>query len=135
MINAMRAALRESRLTPQQVGHLHAHGLGTRTGDAEEASAIRTVFGERADTLPVTAAKSYFGNLGAGSGVIELIASALALKNKQLFGVLNYQTSDPDCQLNVVRSSVDPGDTFLNLSVTPQAQASCVIVQRLGSVS
>lgn len=132
MANAMRAALRESRLTPQHVGHLHAHGLGTRTSDAEEAGAIREVFDERADTVPVTAAKSYFGNLGAGSGVAELIASTLALKNQQLFGVLNYETPDPDCRLNVVRSSADPGGSFLNLSVTPQGQASCVLVRRFG---
>ena len=132
MVNAMRAALRESRLTPQGLGHIHAHGLGTRTGDVEEAGAIREVFGERGDSVPVTAAKSYFGNLGAGSAVAELIASTLALKNKQLFAVLNYETPDPECRLNVTRTASDPGDSFLNLSVTPQGQASCVLVRRFG---
>jgi 3-oxoacyl-[acyl-carrier-protein] synthase II len=132
LTNAMRATLREARLAPNQVGHIHAHGLGTRCDDADEARAIRDVFAERADTIPVTAAKSYFGNLGAGSGVVELIASTLALKNQRLFPVLNYETPDPECRLNVVRSSVDPGDCFLNLSVTPQGQASCVLVRRFG---
>jgi 3-oxoacyl-[acyl-carrier-protein] synthase II len=130
LANTMRAALREGRLMPSQVGHIHAHGLGTRCGDAQESKAIRDVFAEQADSTPVTAAKSYFGNLGAGSGVVELIASTLALKNNQLFATLNYHTPDPECRLNVVRSSVDPGDSFLNLSVTPQGQASCVLVRR-----
>jgi 3-oxoacyl-[acyl-carrier-protein] synthase II len=132
LTNAMRASLREARLTPNQVGHIQAHGLGTRRGDAEEARAVREVFGEHADRVPVTAAKSYFGNLGAGSGVVELIGSTLALKNEQLFPVLNYETPDPECRLNVVRSLTDPGECFLNLSVTPQGQASCVLVRRFG---
>ena len=133
LANAMRAALGEARLGPDRIGHLHAHGLGTRRGDAEEARAVREVFGSHADKTPVTAAKSYFGNLGAGSGIVELIASTLALGRKQLFPVLNYATPDPDCRLDVVRRwPGDPGDTCLSLSVTPQGQASCVVVRRWG---
>jgi 3-oxoacyl-[acyl-carrier-protein] synthase II len=130
LANAMRATLREAALAPDQIGHIHAHGLGTRRGDAEEAGAVRGIFGERADAIPVTAAKSYFGNLGAGSGVVELIASTLALRNNRLFSVLNYETPDPECRLNVVRAPTDAGDCFLNLSVSPQGQASCVLVKR-----
>ncbi|HVX10523.1 MAG TPA: beta-ketoacyl-[acyl-carrier-protein] synthase family protein [Pirellulales bacterium] len=130
LANCLRAALREARLSPDQVGHIHAHGLGTRQSDAEEARAICEVFGDQADRVPVTAAKSFFGNLGAGSGLVELIASLLALGNRHLFPVLNYETPDPDCRLNVVRGGAgSPGDSFLNLSVTPQAQASCVLVR------
>jgi 3-oxoacyl-[acyl-carrier-protein] synthase II len=131
LANSMRAALREARLKPEEVGHIHAHGLGTRLGDADEARAVREVFADHSDRVPVTAAKSYFGNLGAGSGMVELIASALALGRRQLFPVLNYETPDPECRLNVVHGSpCESGDTFLNLSVTPQAQASCVLVRR-----
>ncbi|MEX2559854.1 MAG: beta-ketoacyl-[acyl-carrier-protein] synthase family protein, partial [Pirellulales bacterium] len=99
LANAMRGALREAGLSPREVGHLHAHGLGTRVSDAEESRAIREVFGSHADHLPVTAAKSYFGNLGAGSGIIELIASTLALSRGRLFPILNYETPDPDCPI------------------------------------
>jgi 3-oxoacyl-[acyl-carrier-protein] synthase II len=130
LANAMRAALREAGVAPDRIGHIHAHGLGTRRGDAEEARAIREVFGEQAETVPVTAAKSYFGNLGAGGGVVELIASTFALLNNRLFPVLNYETPDPECRLNVVRTASDAGNCFLNLSVTPQGQASCVLVRR-----
>ena len=131
LANSMRAALREARVTPEQVGHIHAHGLATRKCDVEEASAVRAVFGEAADRVPVTAAKSFFGNLGAGSGIVELIASLLALGHRQLFPVLNYQTPDPECRLRIAAgSAADPGDSCLNLSVTPQGQASCVLVRR-----
>ena len=66
MQNALRAVLRFAGKTIDDVGHLHAHGLSTRTSDAEEARAIQVVFAERRVPLPVTAAKSYFGNLRAG---------------------------------------------------------------------
>lgn len=131
LVNCMRAALREAQLSAGTLGHIHAHGLGTRQGDKEEAGALRQVLGADSGKVPVTAAKSYFGNLGAGSGVVELIASALALKHNLLFPVLNFETPDPDCELNVAQGSpASPGDSFLNLSITPQAQASCVIVRR-----
>jgi len=134
LANAMRAALRDAGATPGDVGHVHAHGLGTRTCDSDEARAIREVFGPRADSLPVTAAKSYFGNLGAGSGLVELIASSLALEHGSLFPILNYETPDPECPIAAVTNSgVPSGGSFLNLSVTPQGQASCVMVRRFFS--
>ena len=119
-------------MSPEEVGHIHAHGLSTRSCDIDEATAIREVFGESADRVPVTAAKSYFGNLGAGSGMIELIASLLSLANEKLFPILNYETPDPQCQIAAVGPAsnvVSPGSSFLNLSVTPQGQASAVLVQ------
>ena len=131
LANSMRAALREAGLSPTEIGHIHAHGLGTRQGDLLEAAAIREAFKGHAEKVPVTAAKSYFGNLGAGSGLVELIASTLALGRQHLFPVLNCDTPDPECGLNIVHGSPGkPGDCFLNLSVTRQAQASCVIVRR-----
>lgn len=131
MTNAMRSSLGDAGLKPEGVGHIQAHGLGTRTCDADEARAIIQVFGSRARPVPVAAPKSYFGNLGAGSGMVELIAGTLALIEQRLFTVLNYDTPDPACPLAVVRSGdVPAGDSLLNVNVTPQGQASCVLVQR-----
>jgi 3-oxoacyl-[acyl-carrier-protein] synthase II len=132
LANVMRAALRGAEMSTNEIGHIHAHGLSTRSCDIDEAKAIREVFGEAADRVPVTAAKSYFGNLGAGSGMIELIASLLALSNEKLFPILNYETPDPQCQIAAFgpgSNSTAPGSSFLNLSVTPQGQASAVLVQ------
>ncbi len=129
LANAMRAALRDAGMAPDEVGHVNAHGLSTRTCDEEEAKAIRAVFGER--RVPVTAAKSYFGNLGAGSGAVELIASVLSLLHDELFPTLNYETPDPACPVAVVvERGTKPGDSFLTIGVTPQGQASCLAIKR-----
>lgn len=129
--NAVRQALQMAQMEPREIGHIHAHGLATQTCDAEEAQALREVLGDQADSIPVTAAKSYFGNLGAASGLVELTASVLALHHGQLFRTLNYQTPDPACPLNVTRTSDAPaGDSFLNINVTPQGQAAAVLVRK-----
>jgi 3-oxoacyl-[acyl-carrier-protein] synthase II len=131
MANVLHATLRSAGAAPADVGHLHAHGLSTRTCDADEARAVQEVFGGRETPLPVVAAKSYFGNLGAGSGMVELIASLLSMQHGRLFPILNYATPDPECPVAAVRSNgVPPGPSFINLSVTPQGQASAVMVQR-----
>ncbi len=125
----MRAALRDAKLEPENVGHINAHGLATKERDADEARAIREVFGPLADKVPVVALKSYFGNLGAGSGAVELIASVLALREGRLPRTLNYETPDPACGLAVTRDDKTPaGNSFLNLSVTPQGQAAVLCV-------
>jgi 3-oxoacyl-[acyl-carrier-protein] synthase II len=129
LARAIRAALRDAGLSPSEIGHINAHGLGTKGRDADEARAIREVFGAAADKTPVVASKSYFGNLGAGSGAVELIASVLALREGRLPRTLNYDTPDPECALNVVANDrTSAGRSFLNLSVTPQGQAAVLCV-------
>ncbi len=126
--NVAKSALETSGLTPEQIGHVNAHGLGTPKCDAQEARAIHSIFG---DQKPVTAIKSYTGNMGAGSGIIEIISSLLAMEHGHLPKTLNYDRPDPECPINVVNNdSTEPGDTFLNLNVSPQGQASSVIVKR-----
>jgi 3-oxoacyl-[acyl-carrier-protein] synthase II len=122
---AMKSALRDAGRTPADVGHINSHGLGTTDRDADEARAIRAVFGAKADDVPVTALKSYFGNLGAGGGVVELIASVLSLRNGRLPRVLNFKTADPNCPVKVAADDGSTaGKSFLNLTVTPQGQAA-----------
>lgn len=129
--NVVRACLADAGLNAESLGHIHAHGLSTRSCDAEEARAIRAALGKQAGHVPVTAAKSYFGNLGAGSGVVELVASVLSLRQGKLFPVLNYGTPDPECPISVCQSAdVHSGSNFINLNVTPQGQASGVLVGR-----
>jgi len=130
MRNALVAALQNSGVTVDEIGFLNAHGLSTRTGDIEEARAIGHVFGDRSKPLPVTAAKSYFGNLGAGSGLVELVAGVMALRHRRVFPILNYEDPDPECPIvGVSNGGADPGTSFVNLSVTPQGQASALVVR------
>ena len=124
---AIRAARSAADVKPDEIGHVNAHGNSTREDDPIEARAIRETLGD----VPVTAPKSYFGNLGAGSGLIEMISSVLAMKNRRLFKVLNYDTPDPSCPLAICRTETDPGGSFLNVNVSPQGQASAVMVRRV----
>ncbi len=127
---AIQQALRQAQLEPNQVGHIHAHGIATRTGDLEEAQALSDVFGPDSQ-VPVTTAKGHLGNLGAGGGVVELVASLLAFQHDRLWPVLNYQEPDPQCPLPVVQDDqTSPGAVVLNVNVTHQGQASCLIVHR-----
>jgi 3-oxoacyl-[acyl-carrier-protein] synthase II len=129
--NVLARGLESARLRPDDVGHINAHGLSTRRCDAEEAQAIAEVFGTRRSPVPVAAAKSYFGNLGAASGLVELIASVLALRHDRLFRTLNYETPDPECPVTVIAADdAPPGDSFISTSISPQGQASAVVVRR-----
>ena len=77
------------------------------------------------------ALKSYMGNLGAGGGTVELIASLLAMQSGKLFPVLNCDNRDPACDINVVTGTDTPaGDSVLNTNVTMQGQASAIMVRR-----
>ncbi len=99
---AMRAALAQARLSPQDVDYINAHGTGTQANDTTETRAIRAVFGEHADALAVSSTKSMHGHaLGAG-GAIELVAVLGALVHGVLPPTINYLEPDPACDLDVV---------------------------------
>jgi 3-oxoacyl-[acyl-carrier-protein] synthase II len=130
LATALSSVLRITDVPPESLGHVQAHGLGTQSCDSDEAQAIARVLGTRSDPIPVAAAKSYFGNLGAGSGMVELIAGVLAIRHGRLFPVLNYETPDPACPISVaVGGEVEAGKSFVNLCVTPQGQASAAIIR------
>jgi len=125
--NVIDQALSAAGMTADEIGHVNAHGVSKIETDVAEARAIQKVFGS---DKPVVALKSYTGNMGAGSGAVELISSLEALRKGTLFQTLNYDTPDPDCDISVTNSSDIPsGNSFINLSVTPQGQASAVIVK------
>jgi 3-oxoacyl-[acyl-carrier-protein] synthase II len=111
--------------------HIHGCGKSEIEGDASEAAGIRDAFGDA--NLPVTAAKSYFGSLGAGSGSIEIIASCLALEHDQLFPVLNTQNPDPRCPIRLAQPSDPPGSAFAHLAYSSQGQACGIVVQKFVS--
>jgi len=130
---AMRRALDMAGLAPGDLSHIHAHGAGTTVGDREEAAAMREVLGPAAETIPTVAAKSHFGNLGGGSGLVECVASLLAARHGELFPLLNYETPDPDCRIRAARRGDPAGTVFLSSAVTPQGQAGSVLIRGLAS--
>ena len=127
--NALRSAL--GNADPSTIGHLHAHGLGTKEGDQQEAAAIAEVFGDIAQQPPVTTAKGHFGNLGAGSGMVEMIASVLSLGG-ELFPIRNLTQLDSDCPIHACQGAgVSAGDSFINVNITPQGQATAIRIQSI----
>jgi 3-oxoacyl-[acyl-carrier-protein] synthase II len=123
---AIRAACERAGLTPDEVGHVNAHGVSTVPMDRAEARAIAAELGD----VPVTATKSSFGHLGAGGGTVELVASLLGLERGVVPATLNYQTPDPECPVNVVHGQPLPGRPAtavkVNLSSTGQAVAVAI---------
>jgi 3-oxoacyl-[acyl-carrier-protein] synthase II len=99
---AMREALRDARLSPQDVQYINAHGTSTPLGDEAETKAIKDVFGEHARRLAVNSTKSMIGHTLGASGGIELIATVLSLKYGVLHPTINYRTPDPACDLDYV---------------------------------
>jgi 3-oxoacyl-[acyl-carrier-protein] synthase II len=132
LAQAMRAALRSANLRPDEIGHINAHGVGIKEVDAAEAQAILDVFGDDwGRKIPVTAAKSFLGNAGAGSGTLELAASLVGLAHGVIPATLNYDTPDPECPLNVVHGApqATTNRVVLKVNVTRMGQASAAIVE------
>jgi nodulation protein E len=99
---AMRAALREGGLEPEQVGYINAHGTGTPGNDPTETRAIREVFGAHADKIPVSSTKSLHGHALGAAGALEAIATILALHHGILPPTANYNERDPECDLDYI---------------------------------
>ncbi len=113
---AMRAALRDARLAPTEVGYINAHGTSTPYNDKFETQAIRRVFGEHAGRLAVSSTKSMTGHLLGAAGGIEAIATLLAIHNGLLPPTINYETPDPDCDLDYVPNHVRKQEVEVALS-------------------
>jgi 3-oxoacyl-[acyl-carrier-protein] synthase II len=99
---AMRAALRDAGVAPADVGYINAHGTSTPYNDRFETLAIKRVFGDHAHRLAVSSTKSMTGHLLGAAGGIEAIATLLAIHNGVLPPTINYETPDPDCDLDYI---------------------------------
>lgn len=99
---AMRAALRDAKLAPEEIGYINAHGTGTLANDIAETAAIRAVFGAHADRLPVSSTKSMHGHALGAAAAIECMAAALALRDGILPPTANFNEPDPQCDLDVI---------------------------------
>jgi 3-oxoacyl-[acyl-carrier-protein] synthase II len=99
---AIRLAIQDGRLTPEDVDYINAHGTSTPANDSNETSAIKSALGERAQQIPVSSTKSMTGHLLGGSGGIEAVAAVLAIQHRLVPPTINYQNPDPACDLDVV---------------------------------
>lgn len=99
---AIRAALADAHLAPDQIDHINAHGTSTPLGDIAETRAIKRVFGDHAKRLAISSTKSSVGHLLGASGGLEIIATALALRNHVVPPTINLHNPDPQCDLDYV---------------------------------
>jgi 3-oxoacyl-[acyl-carrier-protein] synthase II len=101
---AMRAALKDAEIRPEEVGYVNAHATSTPAGDGNESQAIEAVFGEHAlsHTLKISGTKSMTGHLLGGAGGLEAGITVLALVNQQLPPTMNLENPDPECRLDYV---------------------------------
>lgn len=115
-IRAMRWALQDANITPDDVDYINAHGPSTPLGDAIETQAIKTLFGERAYQIPVSSTKSMVGHTFAGAGAIEALACVKSIETGYIHHTINYQTPDPRCDLDYVPNRARPHPVNIALS-------------------
>ena len=101
-VRAIRGALRDARLDPQDIGYINAHGTGTAANDKTECAAVTEVFGAHAPALMMSSTKSMHGHLIGGTGAVELLACLMALRDGVIAPTIGYEQPDPNCALDVV---------------------------------
>jgi len=99
---SMKAALENANLTITDIGYINAHGTSTPLNDKSETAAIRTIFGEQAYKIPISSTKSMTGHLLGASGAVEAVACVMAIREGMLPPTINYETPDPECDLDYV---------------------------------
>ena len=97
---AMRLALQEAQVTPEQIGYINAHGSSTPLNDKTETLAIKKVFGEQAYAIPISSTKAMHGHAFGATGAVETAICSLAFQHHYLPPTINYVTPDPECDLN-----------------------------------
>lgn len=107
-VRCMRAALDDAGLKPEDIGYINAHGTSTDLNDLYETQAIKTVFGEYAYRLPISSTKSMTGHLLGAAGGVEAIITLLAMEHGLLPPTINYETPDPECDLDYVPNQARP---------------------------
>jgi len=98
----MRAAIKDAKLSTDDIGYVNAHGTSTPIGDVIETRALKRVFGERAKKVPISSTKSMTGHLLGGAGGLEAGISVLALRDQILPPTINLENPDPECDLDYV---------------------------------
>ena len=112
----MKAALKDARLTPEQIQYVNAHGTSTPIGDVIETRALKRVFGEYAKKVAVSSTKSMTGHLLGGAGGLEAGISVLALREQILPPTINLESPDPECDLDYIPNVARKADVDYALS-------------------
>jgi len=130
---AMRTALQNAGAKIEDVNYINAHGTSTKLNDTCETKAIKMVFGEHAYKIPISSTKSMIGHSITAAGAIETVASVLIMNKGIIHPTINYETPDPECDLDYVPNVARPAqvNVCLNNSFGLGGENCCLVLKRL----
>jgi 3-oxoacyl-[acyl-carrier-protein] synthase II len=128
----MKMALRSAGMDPEAISYINAHGTSTPQGDICETSAIKTVFGDHAKKLCVSSTKGATGHMLGAAGAIEMTVCTLALRDQKVPPTINYETPDPECDLDYVPNQARdiPVQAIMNNSFGFGGHNACVVAKK-----
>jgi 3-oxoacyl-[acyl-carrier-protein] synthase II len=129
---AMKSALQNAGVTPDEVDYINAHGTSTRLNDVSETRAIKMVFGERAYKIPISASKSMFGHMITAGGAVESIGAIMTLNHGIIPPTIHYETPDPECDLDYVPNTARKAEVNICLkdSFGLGGQNCCLVIKK-----
>lgn len=116
VIRSMKRAILSAEIEPQSIDYINVHGTSTPLGDISETLAIKKLFGKHAYKLAISSTKSMTGHLLGAAGGIEAVISILAIRDQILPPTINYETPDPECDLDIVPNTARPSEINYALS-------------------
>ncbi len=130
---AMRTALQNAKVRIVEVDYINAHGTSTKLNDSCETKAIKMVFGEHAYRIPISSTKSMIGHSITAAGAVESIAAILVMNKGIIHPTINYQTPDPDCDLDYVPNAARPAqvNVCLKNSFGLGGENCCLVLKRV----
>jgi len=134
---AIKAAIGDAAISPEEIDYINAHGTGTQLNDKTETEAIKLALGRHAYHVPVSSNKSMIGHLACAAGAIEAVASVLTLLHGVAPPTINYRTPDPECDLDYVPNTARKVkvETVLSNSFGMGGQNCCLILKKVGGSS
>lgn len=129
---AMKWALQDAKINPSEIDYINAHGSSTLLNDLTETRAIKSVFGQNAYEIPISSTKSMLGHAMGASGALEAIACTLAIQDGWIPPTINYQTPDPDCDLDYVPNQARQVEVAATLSNSfgLGGQNACLVLKK-----
>jgi 3-oxoacyl-(acyl-carrier-protein) synthase len=125
-------ALQDAGISPGDIGYINAHGSSTPKNDTAETQAIKTVFEDRAYRIPISSTKSMLGHAMGAAGVLEALVCTLTLVTGKIHPTINYNTPDPECDLDYVPNVARDQNVEIALSNSfgLGGQNACLILKR-----
>jgi 3-oxoacyl-[acyl-carrier-protein] synthase II len=132
-ILSMKKAIEDAGINPSDIEYINTHGTATVKNDRIETAAIKEVLGDHAYEIPISSTKSMIGHQVAAAGALELIATVLAMDNDFIPPTINYETPDPDCDLDYVpnRAREKPFNSALSNSFGFGGQNSTICIKKV----